>query len=115
MSTSQVSEHALQKTIVQCLRVNGCYVICTDVSCGSGYLSGTRKQRFLNHIRALGFTKGQPDLVVLHPDKGVFLVELKTTVGRLSQEQKDIQEWCKEHKIKHMVWRTLEDCLNWVG
>ena len=75
--------------------------------------NGIRTTRFgaLKAIRE-GLTKGAPDLVVCHasPDgPEVVFIEVKSAGGRLSPEQKRMQDWMLERGFNHLVARSLDD------
>lgn len=58
-----------------------------------------------------GLTKGLPDLIVIGGTIGIGLIELKTSTGRLSAEQKAIADLCEHHMLHHKVAYGLDEAL----
>lgn len=110
-----VSEHTLQAQISSIL--NSCKVphFETDVMSGLQYFNHTDPRRFafISHHKKIGYKAGQPDLVVLFKGK-VFFVELKTKKGKQSKEQKEFAKILQEHGYTYLVWRSLDDCINFL-
>lgn len=106
-------EHTIQAHVCNFLRLKGCMVIDADVMAGLVYLPVNHPSRFafVNAHKQMGYTKGQPDLIVLKPDGRTLLVEMKAgKQGKQSKEQKYFEEWALRHGFKYCVWRSLEDC-----
>ena len=80
---------------------------------GLKFLS-TQAQRvsFINYHKQLGYVKGQPDLVAVLKNKVVF-IELKTTTGRQSKEQKAVEQEIKSRGIDYIVIRSCEELANY--
>ena len=108
-------EHTIQAHVCRYLRLRGCQVIDADVMAGLVYLPINHPSRFafVNAHKQMGYTKGQPDLIVLTPNGRTLLVEMKAgKKGVQSKEQKYFEGWCDKHGFKYCVWRSLEDCFN---
>jgi Holliday junction resolvase-like predicted endonuclease len=55
-------------------------------------------------------TPGAPDLVLTKPDGTVIFVEMKSSKGRLSENQKSIQNQCENISPKlYFVCRSVEE------
>ena len=54
--------------------------------------------------------KGTPDVIVLVPGKVIFL-EIKSSTGVLSLEQKELQSVCEKFQIEYYVVRSLDDVI----
>jgi hypothetical protein len=52
--------------------------------------------------------KGFPDLVLVHPRRGVIFAELKKETGTLAPEQKDWQAWLVAAGAVHGTWRPSD-------
>ena len=72
-------EHTLQAQVCRYLRLRGCMVIDADVMLGLVYLPVNHPSRFafVNAHKMMGYTKGQPDLIVLMPSGKVIFAEMK--------------------------------------
>jgi hypothetical protein len=69
----------------------------------------------LQQYRAFAGLKGVPDLIAITPPTakqcgGIFVgLEIKTTKGKLSSDQKFFQDRCFRHNCEYHVIRSLED------
>jgi hypothetical protein len=52
--------------------------------------------------------KGTPDIYILVPGR-VILMEVKSSTGVLSEEQKELQNVCGNFQIQYCVVRSIED------
>ena len=109
-------EHNLQKQIVQMLRFNGILTIDTDVMSGLQFLPRDVQKRYqyVGHHKSLGYTSGQPDLVLLLAQGEVVFVEMKAGKGVQSVEQKIFQKAAEKLGHNYLVWRSLDDGLNFI-
>lgn len=108
-------EHTIQSHVCAFLRLRGCMVIDADVMAGLVYLPRNHPSRFafVTAHKMMGYTKGQPDLIVLTPKGEVIFVEMKAgKKGFQSKEQKYFEDWAERHGFKYVVWRSAEDCFN---
>ena len=87
----------------------------TDVMSALGFLSATDKRRFLfiKQHTLMGYTKGQPDLVVAYKG-GVAFVELKTKKGKQTPTQKLIQSQFEKMGLNYMIWNKFSDAVKFV-
>lgn len=111
------SEHILQKQIVALLRKNGIDTVGCDVMSGLMFAGGDINKRyaFISHQKAIGATKGQPDLILLLKDGETLLVELKNgKQGSQTLEQKMFQERCVKIGHNYVVWRKFEDAVDFI-
>jgi hypothetical protein len=110
-----MSEHSLQYAIHNYLEYKKIIHFETDVMSGLQYFSHNdgRRFAFINHHKKLGYLVGQPDLIVLK--NGVYFVELKTSKGRQSKEQKELQKKLSTAGYNYLIWRSLDDCINFVN
>lgn len=57
---------------------------------------------------------GIPDLVILPNQKPTIWAELKSDKGRQRPEQKAFQESCDRMGHTYCLWRSLDDCKNYL-
>ena len=109
---TKISEHSLQKQIVQLFRTMGFKVFVLDAVTGVGYFRQDDKKRFafLADLKARGYTKGQPDMCIVR--NKVFFVELKKSPkAHIGAEQKDMQSWLIEHGHNSVIISSVEEAL----
>jgi VRR-NUC domain len=112
-----MTEHTLQSQIVRILRGTGFITIDGDVMSALRYLPARDNRRFLfiSQHSKMGYTKGQPDLIVLLSKGRVLLVEMKNgKLGRQSLEQKKFQKQMEAMGHDYRVWRSVEDAVAFV-
>lgn len=114
-SGSKISESDLQIQIVSLLRKHNFIPVCTDLIGPALRFIPTKegKIRFTQWSKARGGAIGFPDLVVIHKT-GVFFLELKTPIGRLSPQQKIWRDKLISDGYEWYCWRTLEECQNYI-
>lgn len=115
---SKSPEHDLQKQIVGYLRSNGILTIGTDVMSGLMFFGKNQTGRmcFINHHKRMGYTIGQPDLVLLLNDGKTLLVELKDgNKNKQSQEQEYFEVLAKIRSHNYVVWKKFEDAVEFVN
>jgi len=103
-------EKDVQKSIVSFLRSNGVLTIETDVMHGNSG-AGSRFA-FTTHHKNMGYTKGQPDLVLCLKNKVIF-IEVKREKGTQSSEQKDVQNTIENNGFEYLIWRSKKDAENY--
>lgn len=107
-----ITEHTLQKQIVQLFRLRGFRVFVLDAMTGVGYFGARDPRRFafIADLKARGYEKGQPDLCVVR--NRVSFIELKRgRGGRASREQKDIGDWLRAHGHNAFLIKSLEEAV----
>ena len=58
------------------------------------------------------FPKGTPDILGFRKKDGkMFFIEVKTSKGKLSKEQKEFGEFIKDYPVLYGVARSVEDAL----
>ncbi len=50
---------------------------------------------------ALEGHSGAPDVIAVHPSRGVLLIEAKSKTGRLRPEQEEWRKWCEEAALTY--------------
>ena len=109
-----MSEHLIQKAIVDYLNRLHILAIETDVMDSLKFLdSQNRRFAFINYHKAMGYVKGQPDLILFLP-KRIVCVELKSDKGKQSKEQKDFEAKLKTLGLEYYIWRSVDDAKNFV-
>ena len=106
------SEHSFQYSVVRVLRANGFLVVDTDVMDALKYFGSNlrdyRRFSFIKHHKNMGYTNGQADLIV--GNKGHFwALELKTSKGVQSVDQKLFQEMCERRGLSYRIIRSFQD------
>ena len=116
------SEHVLQKQVVGYLRSQGFLTIGTDVMSGLMFLGNPKNPRvrknrytYINHHKGLGYTSGQPDLVILLPEGKTLLVEFKNgDEYDQSAEQCYFETLASLRQHNYVVWRCFEDAVEFI-
>ena len=111
-----LSEHSLQKQIVDLFRKTGFKVFVLDAATGVGYFrqDDARRFAFLADLKSRGYTKGQPDLCVVR-NKIWFLELKKSPKARIGQEQKDMWNWLTEHGHNAAIISSVDEALRIVN
>lgn len=99
-------EHDIQVDIVNYLRLSK--IFCFSVPNG-----GLRSLNTAAFLKKEGATAGVSDLIVLLPKRCIF-VEVKTKSGRQSDEQKNFQSAVELLGFEYLLWRSLDDAINFV-
>lgn len=110
---THISEHTLQKQIVQLFRKCGFRVFVLDAATGVGYFrrDDVRRFAFLADLRARGYTVGQPDLCVVR-NKVWFLELKKSPTARVGREQLDMQDWLHAHGHNAAIISSVDAALD---
>lgn len=69
---------------------------------------GLRSKHEAMKLKATGTVAGVSDLIILKPNKAIF-VEVKTDIGRQSEEQKKFEQIVKNLGFEYHLVRSLED------
>lgn len=72
---------------------------------------GKRTQATARYLKNEGMTAGAPDLILLKASKGFssLAIEMKTRIGKQSEEQKAWQKEFEENGGKYVVCRSLAE------
>ena len=115
------TEHQLQREIVQKLHDAGILTYEGDAMSGLQFIPDTswsnRKKRisFINHHYSIGYTKGQPDLLLVLKHGETLFVELKNgKKGCQTLEQKVFQGKCGQLGHTYVVWRSVQDAEDFI-
>lgn len=126
-------EHNIQKQIIGLLKAKGLMVVNLDPMTGLRWQNNAKKRAmFVNSLKSLGYTNGQPDICILFPNGGTVWLEAKrpatfkisektgkriiaSPAGKLSKEQQDWHD--RARKLGHIVYtvysvRAAEDIIN---
>jgi hypothetical protein len=78
---------------------------------GVMFMSGdtTSRARYANYLKKEGLRTGSPDLVILLGEGRVLFLEMKTTKGKMSEEQKKWKEWFMVHDYNYEVCYGVEN------
>lgn len=99
-----MSEADIQKAIVAWLRAvlrPGHHVI---------HIYNNPRSKIAGAIaKSMGLTKGAPDLALIRPLGRVAFIEVKKESGRMSPEQKQFQQYCREWGVPYGVCRSVGD------
>ncbi|UXR75621.1 MULTISPECIES: VRR-NUC domain-containing protein [unclassified Staphylococcus] len=94
-------ENELQKQIIENLNNSGCKV----------WRANAGKVRMGKRVIRL-LPKGFPDVFGVRLKDGKFIaIEIKKTVGKLSDEQIAFRDWAQSHKIIYGIARSVDDAL----
>lgn len=99
-------EHDIQVGIVNYLRLKK--IFCFAVPNG-----GLRNLKTAAFLKKEGATAGVSDLIILRKGECIF-VEIKTKTGRQSPEQKVFQAAVELLGFKYLIFRNLDDAINFV-
>ena len=104
--TGQLSEKEFQQALCQLATLTGWRWI---------HFRTVRDHRN-NYSTPLQGAAGFPDLVLVHPERGLLFVELKTTYGRLSEDQKKwgndlLDAGAEYHLWRPEDWKTIKSRL----
>ncbi len=105
-----MKEHEIQKQIVEYVRLQGGLIINTDVMGSIRGLSGIARITRARKQKYLGYTNGQPDLIVII--KGMVLfIEVKTASKSSIQStaQKEFESELLKQGLNYFIVRSLED------
>lgn len=89
-------EKAVQRAVYQLLVKCGCAVY---------WMSQARETRQ---------TPGVPDLIAIHPLRGLAFVECKAPNGRMSRAQRLFQHLCGEANITYILADSVEPVRDWL-
>jgi hypothetical protein len=62
-------------------------------------------------LKRMGVTPGWPDFILLSPDKGAHFLELKRHGEKLSEEQREFEDYCETHHYPHAVVDCFDDAV----
>lgn len=65
-------------------------------------------------MKRLGVLAGIPDLVIIEPGGRVYLLELKSGTGSLTESQKEIREHCDANSIPWASARSYDEAIVWL-
>ncbi len=97
-------EHQIQQAIHRFLSIKGIFHFAVP--------NGEKRDvRVGARLKEEGVLPGVSDLVLVLPGRVVF-VEIKTPAGRLSPAQKAFREAVQGLGHPYVVWRSLDDCID---
>lgn len=107
-----ISEHSLQKQIVELFRTCGFRVFVMDAMTGVGYFQARDPRRFafIADLKNRGYTVGQPDLCVVR-NRAIFIELKKTSRSRIRDEQRDIHDWLIAHGHSAFIISSVDEAL----
>ena len=100
-------ESKIQQGIVRVLRKNGIYVF----SIPNGLITSKASARI---AVAEGLKSGVADLEILLPNNKILFVEVKTSKGKQSKEQKKFEKDITELGYEYQIWKSIEDCFKFI-
>ena len=110
-----IKEHTLQEQIIQLLKLHNYIVFSMDLMIGNRFIKDTNSRfLFINKQKKLGYTKGQPDIVIISPTGKITFIELKNKKGKQSEEQKIVQEELQKRNVDYLLWNSFDDALKFV-
>lgn len=98
-------EDGLQKSVAMFLRV----ALPDNIIWWHTPNGGSRNMREAVKLKAMGTRAGVPDIALVFPGGNAAFIELKTSKGRLSPEQKKFRDQCHENQILWELARSLLD------
>lgn len=75
-------------------------------------LGGKNKFALMAMLKREGFFSGATDLIVLTKIKPLFC-EIKTSVGKQSDNQKEFQRQIEALGYTYLIWRSIDDCIKY--
>jgi hypothetical protein len=111
-------EHTLSCQVTKYLRMRGYITADSDVMSALKYLpvyDDRDRSMFVNSRKAMGYTLGQSDLIVINKYGRVTYLELKNgKTGTQSDNQKYFEQEIKFRGGNYEIIRTLDDCIKFV-
>lgn len=103
-----LSESQIQKQCVEWFRATYPTIERLFFAVGNG---GKRNAWTAKIMKDEGVRAGVADLILLIPQGGyaALCIEMKTPIGKQSDEQKKFEKACKEYKSKYVVCHSLEE------
>ncbi len=101
-------EQRIQTAIIQYLRLNRYMAF----SIPNGINISTKGSREI--YRRMGLLSGVSDLCIMLPDGKILWIEVKTSKGRQSEEQKAFEAAAIRLKHDYRVWRSVDDAIRFV-
>jgi len=72
--------------------------------------NGGKRTKFeRNKSKALGIRSGFPDLQIILPSGKIFFIEMKTSTGTQSKDQKACQEWMAKRRLEYFTINNEKD------
>jgi hypothetical protein len=105
------SEGKIQQEIVLWFNNNYCLKNSNPRCCIFSVPNEGKNAREQMYKKTLGMKTGVSDLILLLPNKAVF-VEVKTDVGRQSDKQKEFEQIVTALGFEYWLVRSLEDFIN---
>ena len=99
-------EHQIQCAIIRYLRINN--IFCFAVPNG-----GQRNLIVAKKLKDEGSLSGVSDLIIVEDGTCLF-VEVKQPKGRQQESQKIFEEEIIKHNMKYVIWRDIEDAIEYV-
>lgn len=113
--TREYPESSIQKEIVMQLRgMNILVMLGGSLDSVKKYAYGSNTFSVVNQAKSMGYTNGQPDLVVVYGGK-VYFIEVKSMTGKQSDTQILFEQKCLEQNQKYFVARSVDDVKRVLG
>lgn len=112
-------EHVLSCQVARYLRMRGYVTLDCDVMSALKYLpvqDSRNRAMFVKSRKAMAYTLGQCDVVVINKYGNVSFLELKNgTVGKQSDNQKYFEQEIKCRGGNYVLIRNMDDCVAFVN
>ncbi len=112
-------EHVLSCQVARYLRMRGYVTLDCDVMSALKYLpvqDSRNRSMFVASRKAMAYTLGQADMVVINKYGDVSFLELKNgTAGKQSDNQKYFEQEIKCRGGNYVLIRSMDDCVAFVN
>lgn len=108
MTAPKIPEHLIMNLILDYLRTRGCYVWRNNSGAFVRNYYSMREAKWKETFFRSG-QKGLPDILGVAPDGKLIAIEVKTTTGKVSPEQKETLQEMANRGAWAFVARSLDD------
>jgi len=99
-------ESIIQAEIAEYLTLLGVFFFSVPNEAVGG---GPKAVRRMTRYKKMGLYPGMADIVIMDADQKAYFLEIKTEEGRMSRNQKDLQEFCASIGWSYAVARSIQD------
>lgn len=75
---------------------------------------GLRRVSVARALKAEGALAGVSDLIILFPNEAIFIEVKNGKKGVQSDSQKTFQKIVEKYGFQYIIWRNLDDCIDFI-